>query len=465
MSSAFYGIEEHVIDASHIRSFPRTTSTTQEEALQLCIKQYTPLDNSKPQPGDVTIIAAHANAFPKELYEPLWDELLKRSKSSGFSIRSIWIADVVHQGGSGVLNEDKLGNDPAWLDHSRDLLHMVNVFRKQMPRPLIGVGHSMGGAQLAYLSLLHPRLFETLVLIDPVIHPRVSLQGNVTPAHASANRRDLWPSREAAATAMKRSKFYQTWDSRVFDRWIQHGLRDLPTVIHPESSSTPGPIPATVSPEPTVTPNPPQPKEVTLTTTKHQEVMTFLRGNFPYRPGDKEPSSAEYTLSNPGALNRRTHPDIAPSDTPQAPFYRGESGMVFAQLPNIRPSVLYVFGSLSFLTADKTQVTQKMELTGVGVGGSGGAKEGRVAQVMIQDAGHLIPMEKVGETATHAAGWISTEMLRWRAHEKSTEEEWGSLKGAQRSVLPERFVEELRNTVKGHLPNLPKRKTESPAKL
>lgn len=49
--------------------------------------------------------------WKQELYEPLWDELLKRCKQYGFSIRGIWIADVVHQGWSGAINEDKLGND------------------------------------------------------------------------------------------------------------------------------------------------------------------------------------------------------------------------------------------------------------------------------------------------------------------------------------------------------------------
>jgi hypothetical protein len=65
MSSEYYRIDEHVIDASHIRGFARTTSTTQDEVLHLAIKQYTPLNNPKPKPGDLTIIAAHANAFPK----------------------------------------------------------------------------------------------------------------------------------------------------------------------------------------------------------------------------------------------------------------------------------------------------------------------------------------------------------------------------------------------------------------
>jgi hypothetical protein len=45
------------------------------------------------------------------MYEPLWDDLLKFSKAAGFRIRNIWIADVAHQGLSGVVNESKLGND------------------------------------------------------------------------------------------------------------------------------------------------------------------------------------------------------------------------------------------------------------------------------------------------------------------------------------------------------------------
>jgi hypothetical protein len=36
---------------------------------------------------------------------------LQRGQEFGFRIRSIWIADVAHQGMSGVLNEDRLGND------------------------------------------------------------------------------------------------------------------------------------------------------------------------------------------------------------------------------------------------------------------------------------------------------------------------------------------------------------------
>lgn len=76
MSSTFFRIDEHIIEGSHIRGFPRTTSTTQEEVLHLAVKQYTPLDNSRPKPGDVTIIAAHANGFPKVCKFHIWVSFL-----------------------------------------------------------------------------------------------------------------------------------------------------------------------------------------------------------------------------------------------------------------------------------------------------------------------------------------------------------------------------------------------------
>lgn len=47
----------------------------------------------------------------QELYEPLWEELYHRSKTAGFRIRGIWIADGTHQGKSGILNKSRLQNN------------------------------------------------------------------------------------------------------------------------------------------------------------------------------------------------------------------------------------------------------------------------------------------------------------------------------------------------------------------
>jgi len=43
------------------------------------------------------------------------DDLLRRITDNGLRIRGIWIADVAHQGASGVLNENKIGNERKYI--------------------------------------------------------------------------------------------------------------------------------------------------------------------------------------------------------------------------------------------------------------------------------------------------------------------------------------------------------------
>ena len=115
MSSAYFECIPHEIEASHIRQYPRATAHSQEAELRLAVKKYRP--RREPRPGDVTILACHANGFPKELYEPVWDALYRHTESGNapWRIRGIWIMDVANQGDSGVLNEGKLGNERTFL--------------------------------------------------------------------------------------------------------------------------------------------------------------------------------------------------------------------------------------------------------------------------------------------------------------------------------------------------------------
>lgn len=64
-SGDIFRVVEHLVPSQYIREYPAATANDQEEDLYLSVKQYIPLDNPKPQPGDVTIVAAHANGFPK----------------------------------------------------------------------------------------------------------------------------------------------------------------------------------------------------------------------------------------------------------------------------------------------------------------------------------------------------------------------------------------------------------------
>lgn len=68
MKSNLFSITKHKVPCQHIREYPKATAGEQEVTQYLEIKQYVPLSNASPSPGDVTIIAAHANGFPKVSY-------------------------------------------------------------------------------------------------------------------------------------------------------------------------------------------------------------------------------------------------------------------------------------------------------------------------------------------------------------------------------------------------------------
>jgi hypothetical protein len=70
MSSKFH-IVEHLVPCQHIREYAQATASEQEDVLQLAVKQYIPLNNPSPKPGDITIIGAHANGFVKACEPPV----------------------------------------------------------------------------------------------------------------------------------------------------------------------------------------------------------------------------------------------------------------------------------------------------------------------------------------------------------------------------------------------------------
>jgi pimeloyl-ACP methyl ester carboxylesterase len=252
------------------------------------------------------------------------------------------------------------------------------------------------------LSLIHPRLFNTLVLLDPVIQEASLDPFGPNLAEQSTFRRDVWPSRREAEILFRNKKFYQKWDERVLQRWIQYGLRDLPTAVH--GSLVGGAKNA-----------------VTLTTTKLQEVATFLRPNY-----DGE------TPDGRKVINRLTHADLDPGMPLTYPFYRPEPPIIFKNLPHLRPSVLYIFGGKSPLSIPILR-EQKMEVTGAGVGGSGGVKEGRVKNVVLEGIGHEVAMEAVEGCADATANWLGAEILRWKTQEKEFQAGWS--KRSRRDML------------------------------
>ncbi|KAL4879535.1 Alpha/beta hydrolase family-domain-containing protein [Aspergillus karnatakaensis] len=377
-----FNVVEHVLPGQHIREFPQSIKCRQETPLNLSIKQYTPLDQTSPIPDNaVTIIGVPGNGSPKEVYEPLWEDLYRQLQRQSVPLRGIWVADVSNQGASGVLNEDVQGDQTHWYDHSRDLLHMVNHFRNEIPRPIIGVAHSMGCAQLVNLAIMHPRLLSTLILFEPVILDAPF--GGPNPAFISSRRRDLWETPEKATSSLTKS--LRTWDPRARARYIRFGLRPVPTSLY--NPATDPKIPKTA---------------MTLTTTKHQESWSFMVPNL-------EPESA--------GLDRLLLPDWDAQKERSALFSRPECWSSFRNLPFLRPGVLWVFGGKSYLFPGEKRAS-KVHITGTGVGGSGGTAKGMVERAVLKDGTHTLVFEQVGWCAEVSTDWIGRWYKGWLEDEK-----------------------------------------------
>lgn len=274
---------------------------------------------------------------------------------------------------------------------------------------------------------MHPRLIHTLVLLDPVIQqestqidPVSLLEAKKTfiakTTQLSTYRRDLWPSRKAAAEGFKRSPFYQAWDPRVLDRWIKYGLRDLPTAIHPLPDKDKNNTKDGNQDE--------ENRPVTLATTLHQEVFTFSRPN--YDSGKDKP------------INRVTHPDLNPNQFGSYPFYRPEPARIFAQLPHLRPSVLYIFAGKSDLSLPDLREAKLAE-TGTGLGGSGGVPAGRVRGILFEEKGHLLAQEAVHECADAAGDWLRAELGRWRDEDRAFWEKWARKSRVEKLTIDEEW--------------------------
>ncbi|KAJ6525680.1 Alpha/beta hydrolase family-domain-containing protein, partial [Mycena capillaripes] len=203
----------------------------------------------------VTLFLAHANGFPKEIYEPTILDLL--AIPNGPVIDEIWAWEATHHGASFLLNAGTPFTSCNWADDARDVLNFLLHFlpssivaslpahlprvapeeselrkvRGFSERKLFAVGHSFGGCCCTWAAITHPRLFTALTLVDPVIirygSPTHDPRGPSLMEGALA-RRETWPSREEAQAALGANPFFAAWDPRVLAAYVAHGLVDTP---------------------------------------------------------------------------------------------------------------------------------------------------------------------------------------------------------------------------------------------
>jgi pimeloyl-ACP methyl ester carboxylesterase len=278
----------------------------------------------------------------------------------------------------------------------------------------------------------------------------------------------VWPSHEEAIKSARHARKH--WDERVLQRWFKYGYRALPTTIYPqdvlptseERSQTSFNLEQWIEqrwpngnfrgehPHQTIQ------QPVTLATTKHQEVFSYLRPNFKgitpnsaslagtlvaaSKTAEQNPMPAQVKED----LERMQLSDVVGPSGATAPFYRAEPIIAHLALAHIRPSVLYIFGGQSpFSTLERRKA--KIDSTGIGIGGSGGASRQKVKAAVIDKGSHLAPFEAVERCADAIAPWLGEVFTRWEAAETKFMADWGSKSIKERSTVSPEWVEKVKS--------------------
>ncbi len=114
-----------------------------------------------------------------------------------------------------------------WAGTAADIAALVE---SEMPGPVFGVGHSMGGTVLARVAAALPDRFSRLLLVDPVIVPSEIYRdppfarGTDPLDHPVSRRRNAWASAEAMAVQFSTRTPYSQWRHEVLTDYCRHGL-------------------------------------------------------------------------------------------------------------------------------------------------------------------------------------------------------------------------------------------------
>jgi pimeloyl-ACP methyl ester carboxylesterase len=127
----------------------------------------------------------------------------------------------------------------AWDHFGRDAAAVARSLADESGRPglALGLGHSFGGTSLLMAAAEQPRLFERLVLVDPVLPPPRRQAASVDPRRSergeglierARRRRQVFPDRETARRSWSEKALFRDWDARAFELYLREGLRDRP---------------------------------------------------------------------------------------------------------------------------------------------------------------------------------------------------------------------------------------------
>ena len=162
-------------------------------------------------PAVGTIAMLHATGFCKETWGPVVEELRE------LGVRhSVVVWDQPGHGETPLA-----GDEVDWWAGARETVEALGG----RPGPIIGVGHSSGGAVVAMAEMLKPGLFQQMILLEPIIPPppHEPMEGGLV--EMTLKRRDRFDSPQAAADGWRGRGAFAGWEERALDAYVAGALR------------------------------------------------------------------------------------------------------------------------------------------------------------------------------------------------------------------------------------------------
>ena len=173
--------------------------------------------------GGPQILFSHATGFHGRVFAPIAAHLAEHSRTT---IDYRGYGDTLAPT-NWPLSCDGFGDDA--LAVARDTVS------RNGDRPLVGVGHSMGGAGLVMAALREPQLFAALVIFEPIIFPpevRTQASGSSPLAAATRRRRRTFASHDDAIANFAAKPPLSSLHPDVLAAYVRHGFTQQDDGVH-----------------------------------------------------------------------------------------------------------------------------------------------------------------------------------------------------------------------------------------
>jgi pimeloyl-ACP methyl ester carboxylesterase len=166
------------------------------------------------------VLLSHATGFHAHCWEPVAHALNSHHHVTGLDHRGYGDAETV---------------DPTtmtWDQYGLDALAAARHLYAEHNEPIIGIGHSMGGASLLMAAHSEPHLFKALFVFEPIVFPPPDPDAGERPDSplpaGARKRRSRFPSFEAAIENFAAKPPMAAFNAVAREAYVRHGFKPTP---------------------------------------------------------------------------------------------------------------------------------------------------------------------------------------------------------------------------------------------